>query len=170
MQSLMAEIMTALSEVTPAQIERARGCLTPLEEDEELIIVVDDDEAIRMWTLSHEFEIKVALMRHSLLYDGGSREECNEIKRQACRLHMMEEAIRDLAWRRMEDLAGAPASRQDAHFGLRENFSLIWSPRRDPEMVTSGSIPQEIIRGFVETLRRRRQASEPEETEKPKPQ
>jgi hypothetical protein len=174
--TLLAEIATALDAITPAEIDRARSVLGPLQEGEELIMVIDDPEAHRLWTLAEEYERKHDLAAHACRFDAKSKEERNQIGGQANRLHALKHIARHLAWTRMGDVAGLPILDQGLTFGLCENFSLISAPSSPSRETLLGAALMDpdtmrSVSGLLEMMirRSRRGSEDPEETEK-KPQ
>lgn len=175
-KSLLSEITRAVKAVTSVEIERARKDLVPLQEGEALVLVIEDDEAIRLWTLAHNYERQYALAMHAARFNAGSHQERQEILREAARTQQVEEIVRSLAWRQIEDLAG-PSVRDDeaiTAYSLRENFTLASCPP-EPAQPKSGlqviPFPHEMMSRLYETLRKRyAEENESQEPKKPKPQ
>lgn len=168
MVSLLVEIFNAVAAVTPEQIDRVRCSLCPIDDDDELIMVIDDLEAQRLWALALDYERKAKLAAHAYRYDANSEDEKTQLAGQANRLHAMEHFVREMAWRRMEDVAGSPLLDRGRTVGLCENFSLVSTPNVEREAFEI-PLPKEFGSLLERMIRGSRREPAPEETEK-KPQ
>lgn len=153
-QSLLTEITAALAAITPEEMQRVKNCLEPVRPDEEALASVEDEEAWRLWTLAYAYDRQAGLTRHAARFDAQNKAEEKQLCQEANRLGAMESIVRELAWRRMEDIAGNPLLPRGRTLGLRVNFTLVSAAEPEQE-VQSIPLPTEVKEYLQEQIRRR---------------
>jgi hypothetical protein len=166
-ESILKELARHLKAITPAQVERCRSILTPMEPGDVLIAEITDPEAQRLWSLSIEYERQGRLLVHAARFDTTSGEERQQLKEQASRFQALEEIARNMAWLRFRDMAVSTYS--GGTIGLRENFTLVKAADQGETPIGDGiaiPIPPQLLTGLAGFFRRMRE--EPEEDAEPK--
>ena len=164
--TILSEIEFALFALTPADIELARSRLSPPEPEENPILVVEDDDFQRLWTLCGKYERECGLLAHTAQFDVPAGAERDRIIALAQRQYTLEKIVREMAWLRARDLAkGLPDTDAFDSLALREDFTLV-ECHADDQPKLPGAIR---LRGVEALLSKLFQEANGEDGEKPAP-